>query len=624
MKQLKKYIFLLLFLGVIQSFSQTPELNRQKYDNYKENLKYFVIQGEGRGQGLLAAVRNAAGTNGSELQKSGEGGIMQGWYIGMLATEYARLVQNGGSQADKQKAINELSCALNALERLDKVADARYAWYHNGPDDLSTQMDGIAVRTDMWNDVNPDCKPINWGTLNELQTPNCPTFTPYPSCQWSNISQFEKYFKTYYPYGGYNYHHVFFSQDQLYHVLMGLYLTYRYMPNSNLSIINGSCRNSQSINFRNWAKDIAMVFINKLYEEDFRLQDPGGIDLSIDEGGYAVPFCKPLKTLAGKFGEPINDFQWCDAEWEFIELGFPNIDNIHMALVMASISNEDYDVGDIATNIYEDSYEENLMLPSASYDWRAFYPLLHNNLHGVNPLTPTQWCFIENELNSAPINDNPMHTGNYTSPNWAHNLRFLKTKNEVTNGSVQGIFPGIDYMLLYNLYELRWRPTKTIVSNMFGPYSGWDVVVDGVFGSVEVLVTAEINAQNSIKILPNFHVSAGEQFKASIINDICNHPNGGSVWRKADEEEKEKLLDEEKGFTPTVYPNPNTGQFNINLGEDNELAWIQVYDLMGKEVFAAQATEVIQQVDISNQPKGIYLVKVTIGDKVFNEKVVYQ
>ena len=32
----------------------------------------------------------------------------------------------------------------------------------------------------------------------------------------------------------------------------------------------------------------------------------------------------------------------------------------------------------------------------------------------------------------------------------------------------------------------------------------------------------------------------------------------------------------------------------------------------------------VKKIDISDQPKGIYFVKVSIGDKVFNEKIVYQ
>ena len=73
-----------------------------------------------------------------------------------------------------------------------------------------------------------------------------------------------------------------------------------------------------------------------------------------------------------------------------------------------------------------------------------------------------------------------------------------------------------------------------------------------------------------------------------------------------------------------VYPNPNNGQFNIELTNNEETTLIEVYDLMGKQVFTQNTNETIKKIDISDQPKGIYLVKITVGNEVFNEKIIYQ
>lgn len=74
----------------------------------------------------------------------------------------------------------------------------------------------------------------------------------------------------------------------------------------------------------------------------------------------------------------------------------------------------------------------------------------------------------------------------------------------------------------------------------------------------------------------------------------------------------------------SISPNPNNGIFNIDVGEISSETLIEVYDVMGKLVLSTNISNTKQQIDISNQPKGIYLVKVTIGDKVYNEKIVYQ
>ncbi len=73
-----------------------------------------------------------------------------------------------------------------------------------------------------------------------------------------------------------------------------------------------------------------------------------------------------------------------------------------------------------------------------------------------------------------------------------------------------------------------------------------------------------------------------------------------------------------------LYPNPNNGQFSMALENSDGDALIEVYDLMGKKVFTERNTTGQLVVNIEDQPKGIYFVKVTIGNEVFSEKVVYQ
>ncbi len=72
-----------------------------------------------------------------------------------------------------------------------------------------------------------------------------------------------------------------------------------------------------------------------------------------------------------------------------------------------------------------------------------------------------------------------------------------------------------------------------------------------------------------------------------------------------------------------IYPNPNNGQFNITI-ESNGVTLIEVYDLRGKQVFSGLNSQRKKVIDISAQPKGIYLVRITIDDQVFSKKIIYQ
>jgi hypothetical protein len=73
-----------------------------------------------------------------------------------------------------------------------------------------------------------------------------------------------------------------------------------------------------------------------------------------------------------------------------------------------------------------------------------------------------------------------------------------------------------------------------------------------------------------------------------------------------------------------IYPNPSNGQFSIELQNTEGDALVEVYDMVGKILFSNSTAAGINKIDISEQPKGIYLVKITVGSEVFTKKVIYQ
>ena len=71
-----------------------------------------------------------------------------------------------------------------------------------------------------------------------------------------------------------------------------------------------------------------------------------------------------------------------------------------------------------------------------------------------------------------------------------------------------------------------------------------------------------------------------------------------------------------------IVPN-NFASSSSRLGNEAN-ALIEVFDLMGKKVFTQNKASGKTTIDITNQHKGIYLVRITIGDEAFNEKMIYQ
>ncbi len=78
----------------------------------------------------------------------------------------------------------------------------------------------------------------------------------------------------------------------------------------------------------------------------------------------------------------------------------------------------------------------------------------------------------------------------------------------------------------------------------------------------------------------------------------------------------------------SVYPNPSHGKINLRLAATQvEQVNVMVFDMLGKLVQQSllqgnnlQANEL----DLSDQPKGFYLLKVESGDKVFARKIQIQ
>lgn len=76
-----------------------------------------------------------------------------------------------------------------------------------------------------------------------------------------------------------------------------------------------------------------------------------------------------------------------------------------------------------------------------------------------------------------------------------------------------------------------------------------------------------------------------------------------------------------------VYPNPSTGTFNLVLnGKASDRLHISVWDLKGRLVqqqeLTLQRDSQTQQLHLQNQPKGLYLIKVSNGNRVQTHKVM--
>jgi hypothetical protein len=75
----------------------------------------------------------------------------------------------------------------------------------------------------------------------------------------------------------------------------------------------------------------------------------------------------------------------------------------------------------------------------------------------------------------------------------------------------------------------------------------------------------------------------------------------------------------------SVYPNPSNGKINLRLASvQTENIEISVFDMLGKEIITSQMDGnnlQAQELDLTNQPKGFYLLKVKAGDRIYRTKL---
>ena len=71
-----------------------------------------------------------------------------------------------------------------------------------------------------------------------------------------------------------------------------------------------------------------------------------------------------------------------------------------------------------------------------------------------------------------------------------------------------------------------------------------------------------------------------------------------------------------------IYPNPNNGLFTINFNElDYSQAKIEIINSIGQTIYVLNKVELVNQINMKENAKGIYFIKVAIDKEVFYKKI---
>ncbi|MFN4233595.1 MAG: bZIP transcription factor [Bacteroidia bacterium] len=242
---------LFLFCFLIIHNKHYSQSHTEKYWHYRDRFfSGFIIMGDGLGYSNVCDIRNSASidNNITKTYHVGQHSIFMGWYIGVLATEYALLKQKGLST---EKTITELYYAFKTIHRLDaqsgiappvnEINDPPHhdSWCNQEqavqiiPDGLN----GFFIRVDTpYQFIHPTVSPIRYNQINlRVNDYNYGVVDIIESDylagnkHWDEIAQDSIYV------GGNSFAKEM-SQDELYHLIMGLALVKHFIPDESLQV----------------------------------------------------------------------------------------------------------------------------------------------------------------------------------------------------------------------------------------------------------------------------------------------------------------------------------------------------------------------------------------------------
>lgn len=153
-KQLLLVVMAVLCLCPKPSTAQSNEQNLKKYWENRDRLrKFFVKIGPNQGESIVANIRDRA----MNTMRWADATSQLGWYIAVLASEYQLLKRDG---QPTQATLTELYYAINAVKRLDKKGEFQYALKLKNQTVSDNMENGWYLR----DDVDSTFKK-NWSTL---------------------------------------------------------------------------------------------------------------------------------------------------------------------------------------------------------------------------------------------------------------------------------------------------------------------------------------------------------------------------------------------------------------------------------------------------------------------------
>lgn len=393
----------------ILSFSVRAQSLTEKYWEARARFKNkFLYQGLGAGEGYAAAAivrdRNAL------IRYYGDNTTYHGWYLGVLATEYAWLKKQRSSC---DSTLRELYEALAAIDRLDSMAEPYFTdrrGAHGKP-----ALNGFFIRDDITEEI---ARHHGWkGRLLSDYELGC---SHHPGEKGLRDNEM--------------------SQDQAIHLLLGLRLVYHFLDDS--TIYAGRF-------LKEWARQTAVRIIRYIGGDGWIIYNPVSgrkVYRGPDARLFSLGFVKTIRQFKG--AEPAPPVWYSHILWPWLRTALvPVYFNRAMIMILG-----------VTGNAYGKPATTRRFLCANGKTWKKeIYPLIHEFLEpGVKIRCR---CTEQSHLLAMLKNADSTAFRSYGAYGWNTTNRWLASAR--TYHSYDGFFEfkevtGLDFMLLHNLFRLRF------------------------------------------------------------------------------------------------------------------------------------------------------------------------
>lgn len=653
-----------LLFNIVAIYAQTDDqLNHDRYWYYRHRLYWDFMQ-HSDGVNLLQGTDIPAGERGflgaHNILKGGDGTIELGWYIASLATEYKLLSDNG---QDTRKTEADLFGAIEAFNRLDYNAETYYKNALGNPG--TAALNGFFVRDDIPNNAFLYSGP---GSLVTGVTSRFPMSGVEFELSRALVAGID-------PRAA--------GADQIWYLLLGFKLVKEYLPSTKTFIPGSGMPSKQFMDGETkFVKEIQNI-VDRIFDwllfHNWKVFNPvTGQDLPNIDGGDARPHSFGAAVVADQIS-PLHPHQDTYSlttgltVWQNLSTTgwvpqtpcvFQSTDNDKF-LLLAALGNS-WPPATIGSRSADDDYE--------------YIPLLQQVLWGTtNPIMQSTYETLFNDAPcEAPYEYKDYSTGivHYPTNEWSSRSRFVHPEARhdypcAPNNppDFEGEYNGLDYMLFHNLYYINdgyssayeQRYINDVNHNYpfaIGAGSSTINAFQSIYsGNINLSATADVTYHAGYYLhINSFSAYAGANFHAYVAPFTCAstlseyryqamkdtssalnqvvaqsyfHPDNSSDALIANAYVSERIIpfsNESKTFY-NIFPNPNTdGHFNIKCeGGIMTGCKLIVYDVLGNIIIeSSYVTNNLYEIDISDHPKGIYILKIEDSDKITMEKIIYQ